>query len=263
MLEEKSAATVKMERLASHIALVTLERPDARNAVNHEIAEALDRIVAQTEADPDIWLVVLTGAGHKAFCAGADLKQVSAGGMESLFTPRGGFAGFVDAPRSKVWIAAVEGVALAGGFEIALACDLIVASNDAGFGLPEVKRGLLAAAGGAYRLPRMLPRGLAFEMLATGERIDAKRAHDLGLVSRLATPGRSVEAALALAADICANAPLAVRESIAVARASADLAEADLRVASHAAQARLALSDDFREGPLAFIEKRAPRWSGQ
>jgi enoyl-CoA hydratase len=263
MLEQKAATTVKMERPAKHVALVTLDRPEARNAVNHEVAGALDRIVAETEADPDIWVVVLTGAGDKAFCAGADLKQVSAGGMEKLFTPRGGFAGFVDAPRTKVWIAAVEGVALAGGFEIALACDLIVAATNAGFGLPEVKRGLLAAAGGAYRLPRMLPRGLAYEMLATGDRVDAKRAHDLGLVSRLATPGGSVEVAIAFAADICANAPLAVRESLAIARASADLVEADLRVASHAAQARLALSDDFHEGPLAFIEKRAPRWSGR
>lgn len=256
-------APVRLESAAPHVALVTLDRPDARNAVNSAVAQALDRIVAATEADPDIWTVILTGAGARAFCAGADLKQVSSGGMTGLFTPAGGFAGFVDAPRRKVWIAAIEGFALAGGFEIALACDMIVAARNASFGLPEVQRGLLAAAGGAYRLPRALPRGLAFELLATGARIDAPRAHALGLVSRLAEAGQAVDMALALATEICSNAPLAVRESLAIARVAADLDEAALQTASQEAQARLAMTADFQEGPLAFIEKRAPNWKGQ
>lgn len=253
---------VEIKRLGEHVALVTLSRPQARNAVNGGVAAALDRIVAETESDPDIWAVVLTGAGG-VFCAGADLKVVAAGGMKSMFTPRGGFAGFVDAPRRKLWIAAVEGFALAGGFEIALACDLVVAARDASFGLPEVKRGLLAAAGGAYRLPRALPRAIAIELLATGERLEAERAHHFGLVNRIAEPGGSIAAARALASEICGNAPFAVRESLAIARASADLDEAALRTASQAAQARLALTADFQEGPLAFIEKRAPRWTGR
>jgi hypothetical protein len=152
---------VTVEAPAAHVRLVTLRRPEARNAVNGAVALALHRIVHEIEADPDAWVVVLTGAGGQAFCSGADLKEVSGGRLESLWTPDGGFAGFVRAPRSKVWIAAIDGLALAGGFEIALACDLIVASDDAAFGLPEVTRGLIAAAGGLYRLPRSLPRALA------------------------------------------------------------------------------------------------------
>jgi len=255
-------AVVGFEMAAPHIALVTLCRPQARNAINGDVALALERVVMAAEADPDIWAVVLTGAGGQSFCAGADLKQVSAGGMAGLFTPAGGFAGFVDAPRRKVWIAAVEGFALAGGFEIALACDLIVAAKTASFGLPEVRRGLVAAAGGAYRLPRALPRGIAFELLATGDRLDASRAHALGLVSRIAEVGEAIEAAVGLARHICGNAPLAVQESLSIARLSADLDDAALRAASHAAQARLADTADFREGPLAFIEKREPVWKG-
>lgn len=256
-------AVVRVERVADHIALVTLNRPAARNAIDAETTAALSRVVTEIEADRTIWAAVLTGAGEKAFCAGADLKQVSAGGMDELFTEQGGFAGFVDARRCKIWIAAINGFALAGGFEIALACDLIVAGRDANFGLPEVKRGLLAAAGGAYRLPRALPRALAFEMLATGERLAAERAYHLGLVNRIAEPGQAVAKAIVLAREICSNAPLAVRESLAIARASNDLDEPALRAASRKAQGRLAVTADFHEGPLAFIEKREPRWTGR
>ena len=169
-------AAVLFERAGAHVALVTINRPAARNAVNGAVAQGMEAAVRETEADPAIRAVVLTGAGDAAFCAGADLKEVSAGGGAALWTEGGGFAGFVFAPRTKLWIAAVNGAALAGGTEIALACDLVVAAESASFGLPEVKRGLIAAAGGLYRLPRALPRAIALELIATGGRIDARRA---------------------------------------------------------------------------------------
>jgi enoyl-CoA hydratase/carnithine racemase len=252
-----------IETLAPHIALVTIDRPDARNAVNAEVTEGMRLALSETEAAPSIWAVILTGSGTKAFCAGADLKEVSAGKINTLNTASGGFAAFVNAQRTKPWIAAIDGPAVAGGFEIALACDMIVASRDARFGLPEVRRGLLAAAGGVYRLVRMLPRQLALELIATGGTIDAESLEAHGVVNRLAPGGSAVSEALKLALSICENAPLAVRESLAIARRALDLSDADLARLSLEAQARLETTEDFREGPIAFLEKRAPRWSGR
>jgi enoyl-CoA hydratase len=254
---------VTLEVLEPHVALVTINRPAARNAVNGEVATGLERAIAATEQADDIWAVILTGAGTQAFSAGADLKEVSLGRMHALHTSAGGFAGFVHALRSKPWIAAVNGFAVAGGFEIALASDMIVASDDARFGLPEVKRGLIAAAGGLYRLPRVLPRQLACELIATGSDISARRCADLGVVNRICTPGGAVQAAAQLAASICANAPIAVRESLQIARQSYDLNDAELRTLSENAQDRVMRTEDFREGPKAFIEKRAPHWVGR
>ena len=254
---------VSVELAAPHVALVTIRRPDARNAVNGDVAAALDTIVKQIEADPDIWVAVLTGEGGVAFCSGADLKEVSAGRLNGLYTPDGQFAGFVKHPRSKVWIAAVEGFALAGGFEIALNCDMIVASQNAEFALPEVTRGLVAAAGGVYRTVRALPRALAFELIATGQRLSARRAADLGLVNHVTDVGSAVGEAVALAGRICANAPIAVRESLGVARRAFDLDDDALFSLSLEAQARNMETDDFAEGPRAFIEKRAPEWTGR
>ncbi|NQD97146.1 enoyl-CoA hydratase, partial [Pseudomonas sp. CrR25] len=174
-------------------------RPAARNAVNTEVAQALDAIVQRTENDPEIRVVVLTASGDQVFCAGADLKVVAAGNVDSLFTEEGGFAGFVESQRSKPWIAAVNGLALAGGLEILLACDLLVASAHAAFGLPEVKRGLMALAGGLYRLPRALPRAVALELIVTGENLTAERAWQLGLVNHLVERERVLPKALALA----------------------------------------------------------------
>src|SRR3974390_1192576 len=165
------AEPVLLERRSAHVALVTINRPDARNAVNGAVAQAMEAVLQQIERDDDIWVVVLTGAGGKVFCAGADLKEVSRGNIASLSTQAGGFAGFVYAKRTKPWIAAVEGMALAGGCELALACELIVAGVGSVFGLPEVTRGLVAAAGGLYRLMRVLPRGIGFDLLLTGEHI--------------------------------------------------------------------------------------------
>lgn len=254
---------VTLQIAAPHVALITIQRPDARNAVNGAVAAGIDRAVKQVEADPDIWAAVLTGAGGAAFCAGADLKEVAAGRLGELFTADGAFAGFVKHRREKVWIAAVEGYALAGGFEIVLACDMAVASEGSTFALPEVTRGLTAAAGGMYRLVRALPRALAMEMLATGDRISAPRAAELGLVNRLVPQGQAVAEAIALAQKICANAPLAVRESLKVARLALDLDDDALFALGLQAQERVMATADFREGPRAFVEKRAPRWTGR
>ncbi len=253
---------VRWERRDEHIALVTLNRPGAHNAINAATAQALAAIVAHTESDADIWAVVLTGAGDQTFCAGADLKEVSSGRGAGLFTANG-FAGFVDAARKKPWIAAVNGRALAGGCEIVLACDMVVASERASFGLPEVTRGLLAAAGGLYRLPRALPRNIAVEIALTGDSINVERAAALGLVNRIAAPERLLEDALALGRRITRNAPIAVRESLQVVRRAHDLDETALRALTQSCRDRVAASEDFREGPRAFVEKRAPRWSGQ
>ena len=256
-------AVVTLQRLPGHVALVTLNRPQARNAIDGAVAVALDAIVDETERDAEIWVVVLTGAGAGVFCAGADLKEVAAGRAESLFTERGGFAGFVHAQRDKPWIAAVNGKALAGGCEIVLACDLVVAAEDGAFGLPEVSRGLTATAGGLYRLPRSLPRNLALELIMTAEPIDAQRAHRHGLVNRLVPAERVVDEALALARRITRNAPIAVRESLRIARQADDLDDAQLRALSNESRERVAATEDFQEGPRAFIEKREPRWSGR
>ena len=255
---------VSIQRLPGHIALVTINRPEARNAVNGAVAQGLQAAIDETEADAEVWVVILTGSGSDAFSAGADLKAVSGGRGHELRTERGGFAGFVHAPKTKPWIAAVNGPALAGGCEIALACDLIVAVPNARFGLPEVKRGLIASAGGLYRLPRALPPAVAREMILTGEPIGAERAHALGMVNVMAADGPGLlDAALALAARITVNAPVAVRESLAVARRALDATDAELREASEQGQARNMKSDDYQEGPRAFIEKRAPRWTGR
>jgi enoyl-CoA hydratase len=244
-----------------HVAVVTLRRPQARNAVNALVAKELEALVAQVEDDPDIRVAIITGEGA-AFCAGADLKEVSEGGLNHLFTSRGGFAGFVNADRRKPWIAAVNGAALAGGCEIALACDIIVAAADARFGLPEVTRGLIASAGGLYRLPRILPRSLAAEMILSGEPISAQRALQAGLVSRIA-PDTALDEALALAERIAGAAPLAVRESLAILKRAAFVDDEQLRRAGDSAQARLESTSDFTEGARAFVEKRAPRWQGR
>jgi len=254
---------VLTRQVAEHVMQVTINRPEARNAVNGEVASGIERAVFDTEKDPNIWVVILTGAGDKAFCAGADLKAVSSGTASGLSTKGGGFAGFVHQPRTKPWIAAVNGFALAGGTEIALSCDLIVAIEEAAFGLPEVKRGLVAGAGGLYRLPRALPKALALELIMTGAHFDAKRAFQHGLVNRLVPRDQLMPEALKLAAAICENAPVAVRESLGVARRAYDLDDAGLRELSGEASRRNAATDDYKEGPRAFIEKRAPRWAGK
>jgi enoyl-CoA hydratase/carnithine racemase len=254
---------VLFEMVSAHVALITLNRPEARNAINGEVAALLEGLVERTEADNDVRAVVLTGAGGKAFCAGADLKEVSAGNLDKLIRTKSGFAGFVHTKRSKPWIAAVEGLALAGGCELALACDMIVATEGGAFGLPEVMRGLAASAGGLYRLPRALPRSIAIEMILTSDRISSERAAALGMVNHLVPAGQAVTKAQEVALKIARNAPVAVRESLGIAKVANDFDDATLARLSDEAQVRLEATEDFKEGPLAFVEKRAPVWKGR
>lgn len=250
-------------RISTHIALVTLNRPEKRNAVNAALSEALEAIVHRTEADAGIRAVVLTSSFDPVFCAGADLSSVAAGQGKGIETAAGGFAGFTYTQRSKPWIAAIEGKALAGGCEIALACDMIVASSTASFGLPEVQRGLMAGAGGAHRIGAVLPRNIANELLATGDALDASAAHRWGLVNRLSAPGEATATAISLAERIASNAPLAVQYSLAAARAAASQPDGAGRAFVAERFAALKLTEDFKEGPRAFLEKRAPEWTGR
>jgi enoyl-CoA hydratase/carnithine racemase len=256
-------AVVLFQMLAPHLALVTLNRPEKRNAINGEVAAALEAIVKQTESDPEVRVVILNASNDRVFCAGADLAAIAGGAGAATETAQGGFAGMVYFLRSKPWIAAVEGLAIAGGFEVCLACDMIVAARKARFGLPEVKRGMMAAAGGLHRLPNRIPAAIAYELIATGETIDAERAHALGLVNRLAEDGQALMQARALAEQIIPNAPLAVQYSLAAARAGASLPDGTGRTVVGERMALLRKTEDYVEGPRAFVEKREPVWKGR
>jgi enoyl-CoA hydratase len=249
-----------------NVAVITINRPDARNAVNTAVATGIEEAVDRLEADDEVWVGILTGAktakGH-IFCAGADLKQMSVdpGGM---MTARGGFGGFVMRERTKPIIAAVDGPALAGGTELVLACDLVVASKTAVFGVPEVKRNLVAAAGALFRMPRKLPRNVAMELALTG-RLDfpAERAYHFGLVNVLCEEGGALEAARKLAAQISENAPLAVRESRRIILEATDQPDEVGWRLSNEGIAKMFGTEDFTEGLAAFVEKRAPKWKGR
>ena len=242
------------------VLLVTLNRPEQRNAVNRAVAEGIASALDRLDGDPALRAGVLTGAG-RGFCAGMDLKAFVAG--EPVAVEGRGFAGIVRRPSEKPLIAAVEGFAVAGGFEIALACDLIVAARGARFGIPEVKRGLVAAGGALLRLPERIPYHLAMELALTGELVEAERMASVGLVSRVVEPGGAVEGALSLAGSIAANGPLAVAASKRV------LVESPSWPAGSEWERQAEISDpvraseDAREGSLAFAEKRAPRWRGR
>lgn len=245
-----------------HVAVLTINRPEARNAVNGEVANGLEAAIDRFEADDEVWVAVLCGNGP-VFCAGADLKAINDGRGAELQTERGGFAGIAQRERTKPIIAAVDGPALAGGTEIVLACDLLVASTDARFGIPEAKRSLVAAGGGLFRLPKKLPPNIAMELALTGDPIDAERAYHFGLVNELCEPGAALDTALALAARIEANAPLAVRESRRLLLKYEELdVDEGIRQSNQAIMA-LASTADFSEGLMAFIEKRPPNWQGR
>ena len=248
--------------------IITINRPDARNAVNAAVSTGVGDALQQAQDDSQIWAVVITGAGDKSFCAGADLKAISKG--ENIFHPdhaEWGFAGFVQHYIDKPIIAAVNGTALGGGSEIALGCDLVVAQASAQFGLPEVKRGLIAAAGGMFRIVDQLPRKVAMQLLLTGEPISADEALRWGLINEVVPDGGSVlEAAVALAERITCNAPLAVQASKRVAAGVDDgviAAERDAWKRSNREMRTVFSSEDAMEGPMAFAQKRAPVWKAR
>lgn len=249
------------------IAVITLNRPDARNAVNGDVATAMEAAIDQMEGDDGIWVGVLQanteGQERPVFCAGADLKAINSGQGASLMTERGGFAGFAYRDRKKPVIVAVDGLATAGGCEIVLAADLVVATDRSAFGLAEVKRNLVAGAGGLFRLPRAIGRNAAMELILTGEPLSAARAHELGLVNRLVEPGQATEEALRLAGQITAAAPLAVWESRKVVLAAATEDDETLKKMTDAAMGVVMSSEDIGEGLTAFIEKRPPQWKGR
>jgi enoyl-CoA hydratase len=253
-------AVAEIERIGG-VGVIRLNRPEARNAMNGELARAIEAALDDFEADAAIQAVVFTGTGP-VFCAGADLKLVAAGRGGEMATKRGNFGGVVRRSFPKPLIAAVNGPALAGGFELTLACDLVVAAETATFGIPEVKRGLFAAAGGPIRLSKRIPLAVATELAITGDPIDAARAYELGLVNRVVPVEQVLDEALALAGRIAANGPLAVRNTLQLVRTARDLDDD----AAWARSTELALevfrSPDSIEGATAFVEKRAPRWTG-
>jgi crotonobetainyl-CoA hydratase len=244
--------------------LVTINRPDVRNAVNASVSTAVGDALSLAARDLKIRAVVLTGAGDRSFCAGADLKAIARG--EDLYHPdhpEWGFAGYVRHCLDKPTIAAVNGTALGGGTELVLASDLAVADQGATFGLPEVRRGLMAAAGGVFRMMDQLPPKRALELLFTGESFTAEEASAIGLVNRVVPDGTALAAALALAEQITANAPLSVQATKRVALGLDDgvVPAEELGWSRTSAEyARLKSTDDAKEGPRAFLEKRAPQW---
>ena len=241
------------------VLVVTMNRPQARNAINRRASEAIAGALDRLDADPSLSVGVLTGAGGH-FCSGMDLKAFLAG--ERVELEGRGLAGLVERPPQKPLIAAVEGYALAGGCEIALACDLIVASETAQFGLTETRRGLIAGSGGLLRLPRRIPRNIAMEYALTGRMMGARDAQGFGLVNRLVAPGAALEGALSLAAEIAANGPLAVAMTKHVIDAAADWPADEIWTRQKQILERVIASADAREGARAFAEKRAPNWTG-
>jgi enoyl-CoA hydratase len=262
-LPDSVGREVLFQVVDDHVAIITLNRPDKRNAVNVDVTRAIADLVELIEADDRIRVVILTSCSDQFFCAGADLQIVSEGRRGELVTPEGGFAGLVDVKRVTPWIAAVSGPVLAGGFELALACDMIVAADTTRFGLPEVKRGLFAAGGGAHRLARVLPRNIAIELVVTGDTIDAARAYSLGLVNYLVPVGQALDQALVLARAIAANGPLSISESVAIARLAGERSDAELRALSETISERIFASEDAMEGSRAFLEKRPAVWKGR
>lgn len=249
-------------RVDGHVAIITMARPEVRNAVNGEMARGLELCLDRMETDDQIRVGILAGEGP-SFCAGADLHEVADAQNAPRRTERGGFAGIVLRDRAKPLIAAVDGAARGGGFEIVLACDLVVASAVATFGLPEVERSLVPGAGGMVRLALLVPPVVAMEIILTGDPVSAERAYEIGLVNRLAKPGEALATALEMAHRIARNAPLAVRAARRVVHTARSLPEDQLWSLSDEARDFVRTTLDFQEGLRAFFEKRAPVWQGK
>ena len=254
-----SDETPVLTELRGSVLIITMNRPEARNAANLALAKGVAAALDRLDADDAVGVGIIAGAGG-TFCSGMDLKGFLKGERPSI--PGRGFAGVTEAPPKKPLIAAVDGFALAGGMEIALACDMIVANRNAKFGIPEVKRGLAAAAGGLIRMPRQMPFRVAMEFALTGEFFGAERAYELGIINRV-TDGPAVEAALELAAAIVANGPLAVKVSKQVIVESRSWPEDQMWKKQQELVAPVFTSQDAREGAAAFAEKRAPNWTGK
>ncbi|MEV4838521.1 crotonase/enoyl-CoA hydratase family protein [Nonomuraea sp. NPDC049486] len=242
------------------VAVITINRPKARNAVNGAVARGVAEALDALDARPEVSAYVLTGAGG-TFCAGMDLKGFLSGDFPVV--EGRGFGGMTEAPPKKPIVAAVEGYALAGGFELALSCDLIVASSESKFGLPEPKRGLVAGAGGIMRLPRRIPYHVAMEIALTGDHYPAARLYELGLVNRVTEPGEALAGAIELARRIAANAPLALAATKRVVIESQDWSLEEMFRKQGAIVQPVFGSKDAMEGAAAFAEKRAPRWKGE
>lgn len=267
MTDVDTAAPAVLTERRGNVMVITMNRAEARNAINAAVSIGVGDALEEAQQDREIRAVVITGAGDKSFCAGADLKAVSR--RENIYhphRPEWGFAGYVRHFIDKPTIAAVNGTALGGGTELALASDLVVADERAQFGLPEVKRGLIAAAGGAFRIVQQLPRKVAMELLLTGEPITAADALEWGLINQVAGEGTVLEAALALAARVTVNAPLSVRASKRIAYGVDDgvITDEEAGWARTMEEMRgLMRSEDAKEGPLAFAEKREPVWKAR
>ncbi|MAV72976.1 MAG: enoyl-CoA hydratase [Halieaceae bacterium MED-G27] len=239
---------------------ITINRPNAKNAVNKDVAEGIAAALDALDADDNTHVVILTGAGG-TFCSGMDLKAFVTG--ETPYVAGRGFAGMVEKSTDKPMIAAVEGYALAGGCELAITCDLIVAADNSMFGVPEVKRGLAAAAGGLVRLPRQIPSRVAMEMALTGDFMSAERAMSVGLINQIAPAGEALAQAKALAAKIAENGPLAVKRSKQVIKESIDWSQDEMFANQQEITSAVFSSEDAIEGATAFAEKRKPNWKGR
>jgi enoyl-CoA hydratase len=246
--------------VADGVMTITLNRPEAKNAANKALAEGVAAAIDELESNDELRVAIITGAGG-TFCSGMDLKAFVTGELPTVEGK--GFAGLCEATIGKPVIAAVEGYALAGGFEVAISCDLIVAAEDAKFGIPEVKRGLAAGAGGLVKLPKQIPSRIAMELALTGEFISAQRAYELGLVNQVVSSGTALDAAKALAAKIAANGPLAVAVSKRVVAAAQDWSTSEMFKEQMKIIQPVFTSEDAIEGATAFAEKRAPVWKGK
>ena len=249
-----------LRRSEGHVEVLTINRPGARNAINLATAQAISAALDECTTNEDIWVVILTGAEDKAFSAGMDLKAFAQGEFPATDQ---GFGGLTQRSFPKPLLGAANGSAFAGGFEMLLSCDVVVAADHAVFGIPEVTRGLIAGAGGLIRLPRRIPRAVALEMALTGDTLSAQRAYEIGLVNHVVASDQVLSTTMALAQRICANAPVAVRTSKRVMIEAMDITESDAWALNDEAFGAIAASSDALEGAIAFAERRSPQWQGK